>query len=237
MQALAAGLQKILGDRLVGVYLGGSLAMGDFCAETSDLDFLVVTRGELSMEDSLAVSLLHRDLLKHYPYASRLEGDYAPAHVLVPEGTTEPVPGCEDGIFLPKVYEIMLSADNIANMREHGIAFYGPPPGEVLPAVSPEQVRAAVRLMMDEGPGACTTPEETAAALLSLLRSASALDAGTPVTKSDGARWGLTHLPPEWHPLIRAALDLRQGKGTPEEAALIADALPKLDDLIRLLAH
>jgi hypothetical protein len=235
MQALTRGLLKILGNRLVGVYLGGSLSMGDFCAETSDMDFLVVTRGELSMEDSLAVELLHRDLLRRHPYAARLEGDYAPVEVLVAEGTTEPVPGCERGIFLPKVYEIMLSADNIANMRQHGITFFGPPPAAILPPVSPEQVRAAVRVMMEEGPGTCTTPRESAAALLSLLRSASALDAGAPATKSQGARWGLEHLPPEWHPAIQAALLVRCGNGTPEDDLLVTEALQNLDSLVRLL--
>ena len=39
--ALAEGLARVLGPRLVGVYLGGSISMGDFAPATSDYDVLV----------------------------------------------------------------------------------------------------------------------------------------------------------------------------------------------------
>jgi len=233
MQALTRGLVKVLGDRLVGVYLGGSLPMGDFCAASSDLDFLVITRGPLSIEESLAVELLHRDLLRRYDYAARLEGDYAPAGVLVPEGTSEPVPGCERGIFLPKVGEIMLSADNIANLREYGMVFYGPDPHAILPAVAPDQVRAAVREMLKLGPVAPESAQDAAGQILNLLRSGCALERGEPATKSDGARWGLEHLGAEWHPVIRTALAVRCHQVTPGDAERLGKALPELYRLIQ----
>ena len=42
LAAIVAGIQAALGDNLVGVYLRGSLATGDFI-DTSDVDFLVAT--------------------------------------------------------------------------------------------------------------------------------------------------------------------------------------------------
>ena len=42
VDALIAGSQEALGDNLVGVYLCGSLALGDFDPEKSDVDALVV---------------------------------------------------------------------------------------------------------------------------------------------------------------------------------------------------
>jgi hypothetical protein len=234
LRALRQGLVPILGDRLVGLYFGGSLANGDFC-DSSDLDFLVVTRGELNMEDALALGLLHRDLLNGYPDAARLEGDYTPLEFLVPEGTTEPVPGCERGVFLPKVGEIMLSADNISDMRENGMTVYGPDPREILPVVGPEQIRAAVREMLDEGPGAADTPVEAAAAVLNLVRSACSMQTGLPVTKPGGARWGLANLASEWHPLIRAASAIRCGQASQADTELVTELLPRFDRYIRKL--
>ncbi|HYG56486.1 MAG TPA: aminoglycoside adenylyltransferase domain-containing protein [Symbiobacteriaceae bacterium] len=233
MHALTEGLLTILGDRLLGVYLGGSLPMGDFCEGSSDLDFLVVTRGHLSLEGALAVGLLHRELLRRFSYAARLEGDYAPLETLVAEGTTEPVPGCERGIFLPKVGELMLSADNIANIRACGITFFGPEPGALLPEVTPEQVRAAVREMLHEGPAPCETAQEAATEVLNLVRSACALEQGAPVTKRDGAQWGCDHLGAEWRDVIRTALAVRYGQVREGDAERLSEALPRLDQLIR----
>ncbi|HEY3365668.1 MAG TPA: nucleotidyltransferase domain-containing protein [Symbiobacteriaceae bacterium] len=171
MQALVSGLLVILGDRLVGVYLGGSLTMGDFCEATSDVDFLVVMDGKLSQEDGLAVTQLHHELRRRFPDAARLEGDYAPREMLTAEGTTAPVPGCERGVFVPRVGEILLSADNIYNMREQGIACFGPEPQAVFPVVSGEHVRKSVRQFLAEVRGAAETAQEAACEFLNLLRS------------------------------------------------------------------
>jgi len=210
MQSLASGLRSILGARLIGLYLGGSFSLGDFWEATSDLDFLAVTDGPLSPEDLLAIGLLHRELLQTHRLASRLEGDYAPRQTLIAEGTTVPVPGCERGIFLPRVGEVMLSADNIYNLREQGIAFAGPPPCQALPAVSREQVRAAVRTMLAEGHGTCESPHEAADNLLSLCRSLCALETGEPTTKSQGADWARSRLEEHWVPVIEAAAAARR---------------------------
>jgi hypothetical protein len=228
MQELVRGLLPILGARLIGVYVGGSVAMGDFAEATSDLDFLVVTDGFLSMEDEIAIRQLHAELLGRHGFAARLEGDYAPLETLIPEGTTVPVPGCERGVFLARVGEVMLSAENIYNVREHGIPLWGPPPHQILPAVSAEQVRNAIRRMLREGPGAPETAEEAAAELLNLTRSLLSLQEGRPVTKSQGASWALQHLPPTFRPLIELALAVRSGRAIPGCAGQIRDGLKRL---------
>jgi hypothetical protein len=38
LQELLSGARAIIGSRLVGLYLDGSLALGDFDPDTSDLD-------------------------------------------------------------------------------------------------------------------------------------------------------------------------------------------------------
>lgn len=42
LNTLLASLQDSLGENLVGLYLRGSLALGDFIPETSDLDVLAI---------------------------------------------------------------------------------------------------------------------------------------------------------------------------------------------------
>jgi hypothetical protein len=233
MGALAAGLSAILGERLLGIYLAGSLPMGDFSEVSSDLDFLVVTAGPLSRDEADRIGALHERLREHYPLGDRLEGDYAPLGLLVPEGTIAPVPGCEAGIFLPEPEEIMLSADNIWNVREYGVTIYGWPPEQILPEVTPDQFRASVRAMLLEGPGDCPTAAKAASEVLDLTRSLCSLEMGQPTTKSAGAAWALAHLDERWHRAIRAALAIRRGEGTEEDERLVLATLPEMARALR----
>jgi predicted nucleotidyltransferase len=72
---LADRLHELLGERLVGVYLGGSLVMGDFIAGSSDYDLLVVVSGDVSSADLSRLVALHERLVDELPNAIRLEGD------------------------------------------------------------------------------------------------------------------------------------------------------------------
>jgi predicted nucleotidyltransferase len=47
LREILQGAQSILGNQFVGMYVHGSLAIGDFDPQRSDIDFLVVTSGDL----------------------------------------------------------------------------------------------------------------------------------------------------------------------------------------------
>ena len=59
---LLAGVRGTLGPQLVGVYLDGSLATGDFTQHSSDIDVLVVTEGVLAEEVIAALGTMHARL-------------------------------------------------------------------------------------------------------------------------------------------------------------------------------
>lgn len=224
--ALAETLRAILGDRLVAVYLGGSYTMGDFVEGVSDYDVLVVTAEALSGIELVAIGEGLDELRRADPEADRLEGDLAPLDWLSPEGTTRPVPFFVDGRLQPEP-ELMLSADNIANIRHDGIAVFGPPPADLLPAVSADQVRAAVREMLDDE-DSCATEQDAAAAAVDLVRGHRALRTGMPTTKSDGLRWALGALGPSWQPLLQQAEAARRGAPVAADGRIFRDAVAKL---------
>ena len=56
----AAQARAILGRDFVGMYLYGSLALGDFNPDGSDIDFIVVARGEIAPEQVAALAEMHR---------------------------------------------------------------------------------------------------------------------------------------------------------------------------------
>jgi hypothetical protein len=191
VMAFAQSLRESLGDRLIGVYLGGSFSMGDFVENVSDYDLLVVVAEPLLPPTLVALSALHDRLLATYPDAVRLEGDYVPRAWLTPEGTRAAVPWFRAGRLQPQP-AFMLSADNVANMGAAAI------------------VRDAVRAMLEDI-DACETEAQAADEILALLRSMRALEAGAPVTKSDGVTWALAHLDKLWHPLVKRADAARRG--------------------------
>jgi hypothetical protein len=233
VEALADRLTRVLGERLVGVYLGGSFTAGDFVAASSDYDLLVVTEAELGEGDLPKLQEMHERLMREYEEADKLEGDYAPRQLLVPSGTSQPVPGFEGGRFNGNVEEIMLSADNIANMRASGIAVYGPAATTVLPEVTADDVRAAVLEMLEEGPAECDNEQQAANEVLNLVRSLCALDSGRPATKTEGVEWGLAHVDAKWHEVIRRADAIRRGHTIDEHATTLRAALPQLAAALR----
>jgi hypothetical protein len=233
VQMLADRLVQALGSRLVGVYLGGSASMGDFVAASSDYDVLVVTEGALTAAELDVLDTLHQHLLADDPDAARLEGDYAPRHLLVPQGTSAPVPSFGSGRLTPDEQEIMLSADNIANIRESSIAVYGPPASTVLPTVTPVDVRAAVLEMLQEGPDHADSERDAAAEVLNLVRSLRALETGRPTTKSEGVAWALAHLDTQWHEIVRQADRIRRGAAVSEDDTQMRSALSTMDHALR----
>src|SRR6516164_54761 len=57
----------LLGDNLVGMYLHGSLAMGSFNPDASDVDFLVVTKTKLTAEKRHEIARAMIRLSEHAP--------------------------------------------------------------------------------------------------------------------------------------------------------------------------
>src|SRR5687768_7159341 len=83
LHALLSDARKVLGERFVGMYLYGSLALGDFNPETSDIDFLVVTESEVTGEALRALQEMHaRVAAGTSKWASELEGSYIPRDAL-----------------------------------------------------------------------------------------------------------------------------------------------------------
>jgi len=209
ISAFAERLRETLGECLVGMYLGGSFSMGDFVEGVSDYDVLVLVADPLQAADLTALATMHEQLLRDHRDAERLEGDYVAREWLTPEGTREAVPWFRRGR-LQEQPAFMLSADNIANFRSDGIVVLGSRAADVLPAVHPDQVRAAVRVMLGNTK-VCATEGKAADEILALLRSMRALETGAPTTKTDGLRWGFAHLDVSWHPVLHRADAVRQG--------------------------
>ncbi|MBS0631774.1 MAG: nucleotidyltransferase domain-containing protein, partial [Verrucomicrobia bacterium] len=71
---LVARWRQILGENLVGAYLQGSFAVGDF-NDHSDVDFIVIVAHEITADELAALQALHAEMHARPLYwAQHLEG-------------------------------------------------------------------------------------------------------------------------------------------------------------------
>jgi hypothetical protein len=136
---LVARLSDALGDRLVGAWLFGSGALGDFDPATSDLDVQVVTTVRLprAQREKLAARVSHPELpcpvrgLELVIYARNdLEDTLGPAfQVNLNTGPRMTHHVTYDPTDEPRFWFIL----DVAIGREAGRPLAGPPPAEVFP--------------------------------------------------------------------------------------------------------
>lgn len=220
LAALLTGGRAALGDELVGLYLYGSLALGDFDPEASDVDFLVATRGALGEGHLAALAELHARLAASgLPYADRLEGSYIPVRALRrydPADNRHPTIGVDWPFGVAPHGTNWVLERHI--LREHGRALRGPPPRELVDPVGPDDLRAAVRDLLlgfwarqlaEPAPDWLQPRAYQAFAILTMCRALHTLATDTVASKPVAAEWARRGLDPAWTPLIDRALAAR----------------------------
>jgi hypothetical protein len=146
LQELLSGVRAILGRRFVGMYLDGSLAIGDFEPDKSDLDFVVVTDGELSAQTFRDLKALHERIATGASkWTKELEGSYIPQRALRHDRRPPAHPYIDRGSTLAMVHqESGYWVIHRHILREHGVVLTGPPPRTLIDPVPPTELREAV---------------------------------------------------------------------------------------------
>jgi hypothetical protein len=235
LRELLVDVQAVLGDRFVGMYLYGSLTSGGFNPQRSDIDFVVVTDGDLLRETVLALKAMHaRIRASGSPWAERLEGDYVPQEALRrhdPARARYPHLGV-DGHFEVEEHG---SGGVIGRyqLRGSGLVLAGPPPHSLVDPVGPDDLRRATLDNLHEwwapmlrDPARLQSDEYRAYAVLTMCRTLYTLRHGAVVSKAVAARWAQEALVEPRAGL--AALALAWGPGEPA---------PSLDEALAFIRH
>ena len=224
LRDLLAGVQAVLGDHLVGMYLEGSLANGDF-DESSDIDFVVVTDVYLGAERAkdlfAALYNLHvRIAAGASPWVIQLEGSYLSQHALRRYDLAGALhPNIERGVGerLKLVKHDESWATHRLILRERGITLVGPAPQTLMDPVTPDDLRLGMLVVLREwatplltNPAPMESPGYQSYIVLSLCRILYTLRHGTVVSKRVAAQWAITTLGKPWDALIEQALETRQ---------------------------
>ena len=230
---LLAGVRGTLGPQLVGVYLDGSLATGDFSGHSSDMDVLVVTEDMLSDEVVTALGTMHARLATGTSkWARELEVSYIPRRALRRFDPHDNVHPCiqrgSDQLLAEEHDRAWVIHRHV--VREHGVALAGPDPRTHIDPVDAGDLRAAVVSLLHGWWTPAPTcrrwlnnPFYRSYAVLTMCRMRYTLQYGVVVSKPIAARWAQTALDARWTPLIQAAL------------AWSSDIVPDLGETLRFI--
>src|SRR5271163_139289 len=79
LYALSKGILELLGDKVIGIYLFGSLSYDDFIPDRSDIDLLVITKEFLSEEELKKIKEFHSMIEEDFKeWKDRIECSYTP---------------------------------------------------------------------------------------------------------------------------------------------------------------
>lgn len=206
-------LQIILQGHFIGLYLGGSLALGDFNPDRSDVDFVVVTADELPPELVAAVEEMHTQLwFTGAKWAKKFDGSYVPQPVIrhwTPDHP--PCPFIERDTFTITQQGSAVIQRHI--IHQYGIVVAGPHPHMLLDPVEADELLHALRDMLErwwrpllDDPGWVQQSQMQPFALLSMCRALYTLEHGIVAPKLVAGRWCQQTLGIEWTPLIEWAM-------------------------------
>ncbi|HEX5836799.1 MAG TPA: aminoglycoside adenylyltransferase domain-containing protein [Anaerolineales bacterium] len=216
LNVLLRNVKEILGEQFIGMYLYGSLSSGDFNPQTSDIDFLVVTKTLLPEETIARLEEMHHQTwATSLKRAGKLEGAYVPQALLRrhdPNGAG--CPTVNEGQF----YISALGSDWIIQrhvVREHGVVVEGPEPATLIDPVSPGEIRESVVgtlrewwFPMLDNPSWLREhePAYRAFSVITMCRVLHALEHGTIVSKPKATQWAQTRLGEPWRQIITTAV-------------------------------
>ncbi len=207
---MVTSIEAILAENLIGAYLQGSFALGDF-DEHSDCDFIVVIHDELTDSQVSSLQTVHGrifDINDGWP--QHLEGSYFPRDVLKDYKRSG-----EKLWYLDNGHRQMERSDHCNTVlvrwivRESGVTLAGPPPKTLVDPIPVEALRRDIfDAIIEWGQHILDNPDKfnnrfyQTFLVLSYCRMLHDLINGYPGSKRAGAEWAKKHFDPRWHGLI-----------------------------------
>ncbi len=214
LESLLSYIRNTFQERIVGLYLYGSLTTGDFDPESSDIDLLAVTSSDMSKTEFEALRAMHRDFARDNPgWEDRVEVAYLSVIALRTfRSERSPIAVISPGEPFHMKDAGMDWLINWYVLRERGVALFGPPAKAIIAPITHEEFVRAVR---DHAAGSSAwlnnmrDRKGQAYAILTMCRALHVHKTGEQASKRQAALWAQVELP-EWTGLIQSALAWRE---------------------------
>jgi ribosomal protein S18 acetylase RimI-like enzyme/predicted nucleotidyltransferase len=223
IEVLTRELDALFGDELVGLYLRGSLATGDFLPETSDVDVFAIPEHAVDAERFAALEALHERVARASPsHGHRLEIAYvhrAAARRFEP-GHRHPTLGQGERIAWQH-HPVQWRIER-AVLHDCGVPLRGPHPSDLIDPVSPADVRRAVRERLCQWVAWAADPDnpewrlpawQKAYTVESTCRALHTLECGRLGSKMRAVGWALDVLPEPHRTTVARSQTWRRERG------------------------
>jgi predicted nucleotidyltransferase/L-rhamnose mutarotase len=214
LQELLQHIKAVLGQKLVGLYVYGSLATGDFDRKVSDIDLLAAVSSDIEPDEFDALKTMHEDFAaKHPAWNDRIEVQYISTTALKTfkskiNKATVISPG-------EPFHTIDVGDHWLMNwyvVREKGIPLFGPPPTTLIAPVSKAEFIGSVRKhtqSWNEWVKVLRSRKAQAYSILTMCRALYAVKEGEQPSKEQAAHWVADEFP-EWSEVVTNAMAWRQ---------------------------
>ncbi|OCL26604.1 hypothetical protein U472_11510 [Orenia metallireducens] len=214
LDKFVSNVNNILKQQLVSIYILGSLAVGDFNLNSSDIDFLVITETNLKKEIITYLRNMHYELVSNNPiWGDRLEGSYISKDKLKEFQPPEnPRPYIHKGQLKLLRYGNEWIIEKYV-LKKHGMILKGEDLRSEIKYIKQNDLkRVTLKILynwwkpMINNKSKLYDDEYQAYAVLSMCRVIYTLHHGTVVSKPKAARWVKKELSEKWDSLINDAL-------------------------------
>jgi|SRR5450755_846997 len=215
LEQLLSGIQKILGKKLAGLYVYGSLVTGDFEKQSSDIDLLAATSSDIDEKEAETLQKMHHDFAdKQKEWDGRIEVAYLSVTAL----KTFKIRQSKMAIINPgEPFHVKEAGNdwvmNWYTVREKGMALFGPSPNTLIDPISKEEliqaVQAYARLLNERMHDMPTRRSGQAYTILTMCRVLYTSQKGEQVSKKRAALWAEKEFS-QWASLIQNALIWRE---------------------------
>lgn len=222
LEILLSNLKTVLREKLVGLYLDGSLVIGDFEPGISDIDLVAALSDEISDDEFNILKDMHDQLVKnHKEWYDRIEVCYITVDALKKvRSSTSQIVNISPG---EPIHRLESSKEWLMNWyltREKSKILFGPSPKEIIEPISKEEFIQCVKdhtKSWNKWIQNMRNPYAQSYAIFSLCRAYYTVKNGEQVSKKQAAYWTQQELP-EWSAVIQNALLWRKGdKYTPAD--------------------
>lgn len=216
LEKIAAAYRGILRENLIGIYVHGSVAFGCFRWEKSDLDFLVVVEEPPALPEKMALiqtlldlkgvgppkgfemSVVLEKVCRDFVYPTPFELHYSDMHL----------ESCQNN--LENYCRSMHGTDrdlaaHFTVTKAVGYPLCGKAVEQVFGEVPKADYLDSIRADVEDAPQEVLG--NPVYIILNLCRVYAYMRDGLILSKEQGGRWGIGHLPASYHPVIQAALD------------------------------